>query len=79
MRERGLKPSYIYNMSKDTTVAPHAGAWVETQQNKYNFAVGRSLPMRERGLKLLLVLLLMSIKVAPHAGAWVETVRYYSV
>ena len=32
-------------------VAPHAGAWIETDIGAADAARGRSLPMRERGLK----------------------------
>ncbi len=37
----------------DAAVAPRAGAWIETEQNGYVFKACMSLPVRERGLKLL--------------------------
>ena len=57
------------------TVAPHAGAWIETRISpRRRSSRPRSHPTRVRGLKLLkgprgpfLEL------VAPHAGAWIET------
>ena len=51
MRERGLKHSLVSLVSVSGHVAPHAGAWIETDYlplEKYGFL---SLPMRERGLK----------------------------
>ncbi len=51
MRERGLKLSLMIARIKRDFVAPHAGAWIETQQ-ALSFGTGyKSLPMRERGLK----------------------------
>ena len=38
-----------------------------------------SLPTRERGLKLLLIFMMMvNFCVAPHAGAWIETVSEWT-
>ena len=56
-------------------VAPRAGAWIETTER--HLVVGKaalSLPVRERGLKLISVddSELPKI-VAPRAGAWIET------
>ena len=63
-------------MTKETCVAPHAGAWIETpDQGKGYFQQG-SPPMRGRGLKQLNRLPCPKTnKVAPHAGAWIETDR----
>ena len=37
-------------------VAPHAGAWIETSRRiRHGIKTLRSLPTRERGLKLILV------------------------
>ena len=38
---------------KNPKVAPHAGAWIETFNPRVNVARLRSLPTRERGLKLM--------------------------
>ena len=78
MRERGLKQSWIHLHIAERFVAPHAGAWIET-----NFIVARvlhkqSLPMRERGLKHRKGFgVYRRRKVAPHAGAWIETQPRY--
>ena len=55
-------------------VAPHAGAWIETNIGySYNHPTS-SNPMRVRGLKQgLLLLIPKHLYVAPHAGAWIET------
>ena len=55
-------------------VAPHAGAWIETPHQGLHRFDNKSLPTRERGLKLLEVDKTKKTKdVAPHAGAWIET------
>ena len=60
------------------TVAPHAGAWIETiDQDVPKGLMHGSHPTRVRGLKrnedgLLEILDI----VAPHAGAWIETPRF---
>ena len=57
-------------------VAPRAGAWVEIPERPQPAdAHGRSLPVRERGLKYsILCVQLGVLAVAPRAGAWVEIV-----
>ena len=52
MRERGLK-HIIYEGAAVGLVAPHAGAWIETNLAVETGQSSRSLPMRERGLKLV--------------------------
>ena len=54
MRERGLKLIETGDDTKTDTVAPHAGAWIETQHHVLPVDCRQSLPMRERGLKLCL-------------------------
>ena len=57
------------------TVAPHAGAWIETPSSlgSHQKANG-SHPTRVRGLKQHRELTIFDrIQVAPHAGAWIET------
>ena len=74
MRERGLKRNRFRPISLLNIVAPHAGAWIETDSNKCNIGRLMSLPMRERGLKQdTLVGAVIGSAVAPHAGAWIET------
>lgn len=56
------------------TVAPHAGAWVETVNLLHLIHILRSLPMRERGLKRIRIRgRVIRIRVAPRVGAWIET------
>src|SRR5437868_602224 len=59
------------------SVAPHAGAWIETLQHRRSFASATtSLPTRERGLKRHSPRSHRNRRtVAPHAGAWIETGR----
>ena len=55
-------------------VAPHAGAWIETDDYlDYNWRLP-SHPMRVRGLKQFNKRRIrISLFVAPHAGVWIET------
>ncbi len=55
-------------------VAPFAGAWIEINKLEQNYIVlFKSLPSRERGLKLYSIYpLCLSVYVAPFAGAWIE-------
>ena len=57
------------------SVAPHAGAWIETAATVVHGKAVKSPPMRGRGLKLRLLLNKRQLYrlVAPHAGAWIET------
>ena len=66
---------YDIQLIAEYTVAPHAGAWIETTlwQRTYKRSC-KSHPMRVRGLKLADSEAVEAIKVAPHAGAWIETV-----
>ena len=52
MRERGLKHIHQRRNAGSKTVAPHAGAWIETYDYVIRNGLSGSLPMRERGLKL---------------------------
>ena len=58
------------------TVAPHVGAWIETEMVSEYSKRMLSLPMWERGLKPPFLMLTLHQDVAPHVGAWIET-RYY--
>ena len=67
-------------------VAPHAGAWIEIPTLRRILWTSSSLPMRERGLKLVGSGHRCPFLVAPHAGAWIDilapplwTVRWRSV
>ena len=55
VRKTALKSRAITGFKKGA-VAPRAGAWIETACIKINVAKIKSLPVRERGLKLLIFL-----------------------
>ena len=52
MWERGLKPFDPCRSARESSVAPHVGAWIETLLHPHLTSLGGSLPMWERGLKL---------------------------
>ena len=60
MRECGLKPTVI-GERQAYEVTPHAGVWIETALLHLRNILLQSLPMRECGLKLRLVLLLPNV------------------
>ena len=73
-RERGLNQFAICGDFVLYSVAPLAGAWIETRPRRSQaMSVVPSLPSRERGLKQLRALGLTEFEVAPLAGAWIET------
>ena len=53
MWERGLKQCQTSVIANPPFVAPHVGAWIETLQMIHIINTLKSLPMWERGLKLL--------------------------
>ena len=60
--------------TRPDAVAPRVGAWIETQVVGELRFQRESLPVWERGLKLLILEVVYTlIPVAPHVGAWVET------
>jgi len=65
-----------FNPSPLLTVAPHAGAWIETTWKWMAIVPFQSHPMRVRGLKLTVRIIVSLAAVAPHAGAWIETNVY---
>ena len=61
-------------------VAPLAGAWIEMLFLPELRRRKRSLPSRERGLKLnIIIMVLEEDVVAPLAGAWIEIVVFPSM
>ena len=74
-RVRGLKLDLRLLEEQDGVVAPHAGAWIETQRAApRSFASAMSHPTRVRGLKRKMdACRHLGGGVAPHAGAWIET------
>ena len=58
----------------EASVAPRAGAWIETVYASIVPRFLESRPARARGLKLFFRFALHAVKlVAPRAGAWIET------
>ena len=51
MWERGLKHHNLVNAVGALLVAPHVGAWIETDSPSQGLTSALSLPMWERGLK----------------------------
>ncbi len=60
------------------TVAPHAGAWIETSEMETGVLGYTPSPlMQGRGLKLRRQRVAAGLYfVAPHAGAWIETGQF---
>ena len=59
-------------------VAPLAGAWIEMLFLPELRRRKRSLPSRERGLKLLKIYVCnVQAFVAPLAGAWIEMICFF--
>ena len=59
MRVRGLKRVKAAEETKKTEVAPHAGAWIETEYRETGIVTKRSHPMRVRGLKPVVSVVLL--------------------
>ena len=71
---RGLKPAIQPYLYSPVSVAPHVGAWIETNIENHSPNLSMSHPMWVRGLKLIFRLNLIKVlMVAPHVGAWIET------
>ena len=51
VRVRGLKLGFASNRPRAQSVAPRAGAWIETYKSKENTNYFLSHPVRVRGLK----------------------------
>ena len=57
------------------SVAPLVGAWIEIFLDSDTRCSGMSLPSWERGLKSMIVILILSEgAVAPLVGAWIEII-----
>ena len=54
-------------------VAPHTGAWIETNTPRNGINALLSHPTRVRGLKHIRRRYRFAHAVAPHTGAWIET------
>jgi len=55
MRARGLKLIFSVMGQTSNSVAPHAGAWIETRLICRRNPLAMSRPMRARGLKQLFI------------------------
>ena len=56
------------------SVAPHAGAWIETNKSKQNRGVSFVAPHAGAWIETVDMSASENIDdVAPHAGAWIET------
>ena len=75
MQARGLKQMKKLESASKKSVAPHAGAWIETTPNCSLTQFNMSRLMQARGLKQFDGRKAVgAFGVAPHAGAWIETV-----
>ena len=70
-----IETMYLPMPTRSVAVAPFTGAWIETcRLRSAHRALRRSLPSRERGLKLGVgVPGIAAQVVAPFTGAWIET------
>ena len=76
MRERGLKPPPLVDNGLQSIVAPHAGAWIETDAIWSIVALASVAPHAGAWIETNRpVMNLILFFVAPHAGAWIETTK----
>ena len=69
-----MKPMVWPRIVPHFSVAPHAGAWIETSARRRSRSAALSPPTRGRGLKPRAhCASALFVRVAPHAGAWIET------
>ena len=74
VRVRGLKHIIFIVSASADSVAPRAGAWIETRMRPARLYSKWSHPVRVRGLKLSVIVVACKVgDVAPRAGAWIET------
>ncbi len=75
MRGRGLKQAVIGTPEYLTSVAPHAGAWIETLYTHISNPHWEVAPHAGAWIETFNYnLVMMRLRVAPHAGAWIETI-----
>ena len=73
-RERGLKRVGRENLNEDITVAPYAGAWIETRICPCPRPAITVAPYAGAWIETVkLVQTEAVMTVAPYAGAWIET------
>ena len=61
MRERGLKHRKHLIRIHASHVVPRAGTWIETSDTMSDMLLDESFPVRERGLKRLVILVVSYI------------------
>src|SRR5690554_3628266 len=65
--------------SYSNAVAPHAGAWIETNSTYYEFSSGQVAPHAGAWIETQFFYIHTGgAFVAPHAGAWIETIHFCS-
>ncbi len=73
-RERGLKPVRSPHIVRVVFVAPHAGAWIETRQTRWDYYWPAVAPHAGAWIETESADATSAPhEVAPHAGAWIET------
>ena len=73
-RARGLKPPESDILPADPTVAPHAGAWIETIDVMLPSIMETVAPHAGAWIETGHSMSAGNVaSVAPHAGAWIET------
>ncbi len=78
---RGLKLMYLFLLYYLHSVAPRAGAWIETYVAGIYIIYKIVSPLAQgRGLKLLQTrIFVVKSSVAPRAGAWIETFHIHYI
>ena len=75
MRERGLKQTLAHQDPDRPDVAPHAGAWIETNLIAAHLKDESVAPHAGAWIETLYIVeCAYCCLVAPHAGAWIETI-----
>ena len=75
-RARGLKLLRIGSIDSMASVAPHAGAWIETDEGVYYGIIRKVAPHAGAWIETQgKCKVRESYQVAPHAGAWIETYK----
>ena len=73
-RVRGLKPVEYGATARNQSVAPHAGAWIETCSVIWSSHKDNVAPHAGAWIETLYKYqIYANLYVAPHAGAWIET------
>ena len=69
-----MKQSNMLHVQPATPVAPHAGAWIETDIGEALAGTATVAPHAGAWIETpMLIHRCLAGEVAPHAGAWIET------